>query len=424
MTGNGRNNARHGSTYMLILGLSLIVTVLALGAIAAVRARSRASLGMEHVAEARLYAHAAIEIGRLRIATQPSWRTSFPNGVWGADAPVGSGTYTLEGIDPGDSDLTDDDTDPVVLIGTGAKGPARQKMQVTLVPVVRGLTCLAAALHAGDDLTVNGSGDTINAGGDLVSTNGKLSNSGTIDGDVDAQSVQGSGTITGTTTAPAPVKEMPDGTVFDYYIANGTPINVTSIPLSAGFRSMEAQVLSPAVNPWGTHATNPEGIYVIDCQGQKVAITNCRIVGTLVLLNAGGVSEVYTVNWEAAVENYPALMVQGNMDFYVNSGNLLEEGPPLRFNFNPVGTPYLGVQDGDTADTYPVVIKGLVYVSGDVDTWQSPDFRGVVVVGNVLSATGDMSLTYQSTFLNNPPPGFLAPAGMKISPGSWKQVVD
>ena len=424
MTGNRHNNARRGSTYMLILGLSLIVTVLALGAIAAVRARSRASLGMEGVAEARLYAHAAIEIGRLRIATNPAWRNLFPNGVWGANAPVGSGTYTLEGIDPGDGDLADDDADPVVLIGTGRKGPARQKMQVTLVPDVRGLSCLAAALHAGSDLTVNGSGDTINAGGALVSTNGKLSNAGTIDGDVDAQSVKVLGTITGTTTAPAPAKEMPDGTVFDYYIANGTPINVTSIPLSAGFRSMEEQVLSPAVNPWGTHATNPEGIYVIDCQGQKVAITNCRIVGTLALLNAGGVSEVYTVNWEPAVGNYPALMVQGNVDFYVNSGNLLEEGPPLKFNFNPVGTPYLGVQDGDTADTYPVVIKGLVYVSGAVNTWQSPDFRGVVVVGGVLSATGDMSLTYQQTFLNNPPPGFLAPAGMKISPGSWKQVVD
>ena len=113
---------------MLILGLSLIVTVLALGAIAAVRARSRASLGMEDVAAARLYAHAAIEIGRLRIATIPAWRASFPNGVWQTNAPVGSGTYTLEGIDPGDGDLADDDTDPVVLIGTGKKGPARQKI--------------------------------------------------------------------------------------------------------------------------------------------------------------------------------------------------------------------------------------------------------------------------------------------------------
>ena len=35
-----------------------------------------------------------------------------------------------------------------------------------------------------------------------------------------------------------------------------------------------------------------------------------------------------------------------------------------------------------------------------------------------------ISLTYDATFFNNYPPGFGAPSQMKISPGSWQQVVD
>ena len=416
---------RRGSIYIVVVGVAMIVSVLALGAILVRRIERRTSQGTADVAEARTYALAAIEIGRLRIKNDSDWRNTYSNGVWEADVPIGSGTYTLEGIDPDDGVLNNGADHPLVLIGTGEKGLARQKMQVRLVAEVRALDCLSAAIHAGGNFTVN-SGTTISATGGPVSTNSELANSGTVDGDVEANSVSGSGTITGTTTVPAPAKEMPDSSVFDFYTdpANGTYIDVTSIPLSSGFRYLETQVLSPNSNPYGTQDTNPQGIYVIDCMGEKLAIQNCRIVGTLVLLNAGGVSEVYTVNWEPAVANYPALLVQGDVDFYINSGNILEEGPPLSFNFNPPGTPYLDVDDEDTDDTYPVVIKGLVYVSGAVETWQSPAFDGVVVVGNTMTANTSLNLTYRSTFLNDPPPGFEAPVRMKIATGSFQQVVD
>ena len=42
----------------------------------------------------------------------------------------------------------------------------------------------------------------------------------------------------------------------------------------------------------GFGATNPEGIYVIDCQGGMIRVQYSRIVGTLVLLNPDSVSDI------------------------------------------------------------------------------------------------------------------------------------
>jgi hypothetical protein len=217
-------------------------------------------------------------------------------------------------------------------------------------------------------------------------------------------------------------RTMPDGSVFDTYIADGTAINIGAIPSSAGKATIQDVVLSPISNPYGA-VVNEDGIYVIDCGGATLMIQNCRIVGTLVLLNPSSSSAVReSVSWEPAVANYPALLVAGTMGFAFASTPLSESARAV--NFNPAGAPYGTVEDDDLLDTYPSLIKGLVYVSGDVATSNQCAFNGVVVVGVTLSATGSLDLTYQQTFLGNPPPGFGEAPRMVISPGTWKQAVD
>ena len=44
---------------------------------------------------------------------------------------------------------------------------------------------------------------------------------------------------------------MPAASVFDYYIANGTAINFTSIPKVQGKSTIMDVVLSPSNNPYG-----------------------------------------------------------------------------------------------------------------------------------------------------------------------------
>jgi len=48
------------------------------------------------------------------------------------------------------------------------------------------------------------------------------------------------------------------------------------------------------------------------------------------------------------------------------------------------------------------------------------DVDGVVVCGSI-AANSDINLTYRSTFLDYPPPGFAAGSTMEIAPGSWNR---
>lgn len=413
---------RRATAYFVVLVSASMVTMVGLSALVAHRVQLRISEQESGLAEARFYARSAIEMGLLWIEDDPDWRDNRSSGVWVADVPIGEGSFSLEGIDPSDKDLADSASDLLVLIGTGAKGTARYKLQVTLVPQGQSLTCLETALHAGNDLLLDGTvvecDQTISANNNVVATNAN------VNADVEAaNTVSGQYYNQGMADGASGVvaRTMPDVAVFSSYVADGTPINIVSIPTSGGVPTISGELISPLCNPYG--ATNELGIYVIDCATQKLIITDSRIVGTLVLANPGSGSEVRgSVTWEPAVANYPALLVDGSMRVSFDKTPLSEGS--LGVNFNPPGTPFEGAENGDRMDTYPSQIKGLVYVSGDAETLNSCTFDGVVVVGVTMTTTNELSLTYDQTFLNDPPPGFGEASTMALSPGSWRQVVD
>ncbi len=420
-----RSRHHRGSIYVALLCAALIVSVIGLSALSAVRVRRIGAEGTNDLAAARFCAQSAIEMGFHWIDDDPGWRDKWPNGAWAANVPIGDGTFTLEGTDPDGLPLNNSTYDPLVLTGTGVKGAARYKLQVKLLPVGGGLTCLEVSLHANNDLIFD---TALVSGNQIISANNSVTaTSSEIYVDVEAVNAISGGAYGGTRTVGITPRTMPDpATVFDDYIANGTAINYDDLPAPSGSAEIVAVVISPNSNPYGTQQTNPEGIYVIDCMGGDIAIQRCRIVGTLVLLNGGSSSAIMgEVNWEPAVGNYPALLVGGNMRVQMNGSGTLQEAL-AGVNYNPPGTPYEDVEDDDIVDTYPSVIKGLVYISGDVVTQSSPVFDGVVVVGNTLSTMSSsvLDLTYQPTFLNDPPPGFGGQPLMVLAPASWRQVVD
>jgi hypothetical protein len=420
-----RRRQHRGSIYVALLCAALIVSVIGLSALTAVRVQRTGAEGTNDLAAARFYAQSAIEMGLHWIDGDPSWRDTRPNGVWAANVPIGDGTFTLEGTDPDGLPLNNNAYDPLVLTGTGVKGAARYKLQVELLPQGGGLTCLEVSLHANNDLIFESA--MVN-GNQIISANNTVTaTSCNIFVDVEGVNAISGGTYWGARAVGITPRTMPDPvTVFDDYIANGTAINYDDLPAPFGSAEIIDVVISPNSNPYGTQQTNPQGIYVIDCKGSAIGIQRCRIVGTLVLLNGGASSAIMgEVNWEPAVANYPALLVGGNMRFQMNGGGMLQEAV-VGVNYNPPGTPYEDAEDGDTVDTYPSVIRGLVYISGDVVMQTSPVFEGVVVVGNTLSTMSSpvLSLTYQPTFLNNPPPGFGGLPKMVLVPASWRQVVD
>lgn len=412
---------RRGSIYVAVLGSTMVITVIGMSALMLARVERTSAEGTGDFSAARFYAQSAIEMGQHKIRQDSNWRTTYTSGVWEASRALGSGTYTLEGIDPVDGNLSNSATDSLLLRGTGFEGQSRYKLQVTMTAKSSALTCLQVAMHAGLGLTFNSA--TVQSNQLTVSSNaGATASSANVYPKVEVVT-----TATGTkywssvTTGIIP-RTMPDATVFNYYTTNGTTIAYSDIPSVSGKKTIEKCLLSPNNNPLGFGPKNASGIYVINCGLGSLRIRDCRIVGTLVILNPGTFSVENSVLWEPAVANYPSLLVSGSATLSFTNTALSES--TLSYNFNPAGTPYQGINDTDKVDTYPSVMNGLVYVSGAVTTQSNVTINGVLIAGTTVTAQNTLSLSYLSTFYDNPPPGFGSTPEMVISPGTWKQLVD
>ena len=132
-------------------------------------------------------------------------------------------------------------------------------------------------------------------------------------------------------------------------------------------RTIEHVLLSPASNPFGE--TNADGIYVIDTQGSNIIICNCRIHGTLVLIdpkNGSKIGDEFALSMEPAVAHYPSLIVAGG-DVEINpSGRGLVESA-MGVNLNPEDAPFYPVgSDDDIDDTFSSGIKGLIFSSHEL----------------------------------------------------------
>jgi len=209
----------------------------------------------------------------------------------------------------------------------------------------------------------------------------------------------------------------------DYYLDN---LSLTDTFYPTDTWHLDRVLLSPASNPFG--ATNPRGIYVINCGFNDVVVQNCRIVGTLVFLNPGNASYIQeAIVWEPAVYNYPAFL--SNASIRISPTAAAPSESALAFNMNPPGTPYPyqgGTSNTTLTDAYPAQISGLIYSKNRLRFYGTTNVAGVVIAaGNIEQNGGSLSLSFRSVYLNDPPPGFdVAAIAMKVVPGSWKRAVE
>jgi hypothetical protein len=224
-----RPSARRGTVYLLVLGTALMVSVLGMSTLMITRIHRRSSQAVADVTEARLYAQAALRMGLMRIENDADWRFAHPSGVWESDVPIGNGTYTLEGVDPSDNDLDDAPEDPVVLIGTGKKGAATHKTQITLAPANRGYTCLEVALHTDTHLKLVGA--AVNCDQTMSTNDDADANGCEVRSDIQAVRHVFGGTYHGDVDEGVAARSLPDrNEVFAFYMANGTWIDMNNLP--------------------------------------------------------------------------------------------------------------------------------------------------------------------------------------------------
>ena len=412
---------RQGSVYVAVLGVAMIVSIVSLSAMQITRLQRKSALAADALAEARLMAQSAIEYALATITADSTWRTAFASGTQYPTDWVslgGSGDFKFVLTDP-DGSLSDDVNDAVTLRGIGRSGEAVHVATVMLEPTGDPLGCLEVSLCVNGNLVTQSGGDMETH--QIISSNGEIdANGAPITGDVEA-GVGINGATFGNKTETIPPREMPHEHVFDYYQFNGTWIDVNALPKNGSNKPLiSAVLLAPNANPFG--ATNPAGIYVIDCQGIDLRIEDCRIVGTIVLLNPGPLTALAgSVVLEPAARNFPSLLVQGDVFILTSDVDLSESA--IGVNLNPVGTPYWNAEDSDLIDTYASVIRGLVYVSGTLEL--PPDshhsrFRGTVVCEEIVVAS-PVTFKYDSVFFNYPPPGFAQGPEWRVMPASWRR---
>ncbi len=417
--------SRAGSVYVAVLGVAIIVAVIGISSVHVARVETRQAVALDEMARARLAAISGVECVLAKIKSDPQWRENYSNGatnvVGNLTAALGLSGMSSQSFDftltDTDGDLDDDDEDTVTIRCVGTAGNARHVIEVMLQPNGEGLSCLGASLHAGGDIVPQGSITTnqvISSNSNINATNGSAAVTG------NAQAVGTvSGNVSGTrTNGMNPALEMPDpDSVFEYYIANGTPINIWQLP----GQKIEQVVLSSTNNPYGSKIPNAQGIYVINCYGYKVTLLDCRIQGTLVFLNASaGIEIEKSIVWQPAVTNFPALMVEGDVVMKWEQNITLKESL-LGVNFNPSHTPYQNGSDSDMSDNYPSTISGIVYISDDLVTDKQTKIEGSLIVGDDVSTQGSLTLLYKSTYFLNAPPGFASGTEMELAPGTWKQ---
>ncbi|MEX0613377.1 MAG: carbohydrate binding domain-containing protein [Pirellulales bacterium] len=219
----------------------------------------------------------------------------------------------------------------------------------------------------------------------------------------------------------------------DFYVDDLSITEVTS------GRLIYRGVLGPGVNTLYAGApTNAQGLYWIDCAGNRLTIEASRIYGTLLVVNPGANSGVGSgpICWTPSLPGYPALLVTAdnpaNANFAINASNRALNEADNAVNFNPPGVPYefnssLSVAtptDSVANDIYPSEIRGLVVIRNDLRYQNNPLVRGQVMVGgDIANSSGELTVDFQPESLLNPPPGFWAPYSYPRRPASARKVV-
>jgi len=407
------------------MGITLIVTVLGLGALTLSRVSGKAvGEGNDWEAAGDLAfaatEHAISYINAAAAASPSTWRAAYTSRQTAFTQPMGRGTFSWALKDEVDGNLSADYLRPFRIYGIGVVGSVTRVYSVQVIPAGSPLDVLRTALHSSSTVTLTGNAQAVNG---PISSNSTVSLSGTVNGAIEALATTGGAAGTQTITAPAPAKTMPSTTIFSDLSQNATVINYNSLP---GGGTIQNCLLSSASNPYGT--PNPNGIYYIALPGnQTLTITNCRIVGTL-LISAPSADKVNIqgpVEWEAGSAGYPILIVSGSNCQVTIAGNptWLSESQ-AGVNFDPPGTPYQGQSDNDMADDYPPQYRGIIHVMGgsssSVQLNANAYIWGTLIADCPVKTTAQCTLVQNPAIYANPPLGYATGNAMAEVPGSWR----
>jgi hypothetical protein len=187
-------------------------------------------------------------------------------------------------------------------------------------------------------------------------------------------------------------------------------------------RFLFRQVIGPQTHQ--SDVNDSDGVYAIDCKDQNIYISNCRIHGTLILVNPGAGSRIANgpIQWESAMENYPTLLIQADdpsKSFGIRFSRDALSETMSTVNFNPSGLPFAGEADSDTLDRYPSMIKGAIYSNAALSLSGALRIEGTVIaVGEISLNCANLEISTLEPMQQFPPVGFRKPTTFRILPNS------
>ena len=210
-----------------------------------------------------------------------------------------------------------------------------------------------------------------------------------------------------------------DAYIGDFYVDEVALRETTRV------RNIDQALLSPTSNPFGE--TNPDGIYILDMNGKRVVIRNTRICGTLVLIDPDTTSEIgdgCPIVMSPANAALPALIV-ADASVYINPSDRGLSESALDLNLNPPGTAHKTIgSDDELDDVFASGIDGLIYSTDNILFRNANTINGCVISAKDVNIKGRLSMTYDSQYYRNPPPGFNGPEQIRILLGSARRTVD
>jgi len=388
----------------------MLIMLIGLTTVALTQASARSGSQSGDVIEASALAESGVELALLKFSQDSNWQIDYPAGIATTPVALGHGTVSFKWMTV--------PTGGVRIYGIGQVHNAKRIYSIAATPS-QPIVTLKSAVFAGSSISLPTLGTV--SGGGTITTNSSV---GGILVNFTAPTVVQAlsstlGVITNLTTSllGSPVTPPSSTNVFTYYTANGTDIT-SSVPLVSGSYKLQYVLLAPNVNTLAGGAKNSQGIYVINCNNTVINISNCRVYGTLVLLNPGTNSSINgSVYFAPASPGYPCLMVKGDFTLAAGTANLADSSAQ-NINFNQAGAPYNGSTDTTFTTTYPCRFEGVVYVSGNLKA-TAATIIGSIQTGGTLTVTTSISETYDPTVYNIPAPGFSS-SQLTTTSGSWQ----
>lgn len=386
-----------GMVYLLVLvtaGVTVSMGMLAVFAAAAQREVQELSIERERAA---LRAEAGIQVGLAAIGSNDAWRSAAGGRVV-ATQTMDRGELTVAATDA-DGALDDEETDPFTLTATATYGRAKQRVAADVEVVYTPIEALEYAIVAQGGLT--NVGDLSVSFAD-VSLDVSLVLLGALNpwkGDKGMDEI-----------------EMPKPSVIETYAARGT---VLPVELSSDAEGMLYEDLiltvADAQSKESRGTADPNAIYVIDGRDGPVRLTDPRIVGTLVVVNASSLELATVRTLRPAGVGLPVLLTDAPLTF---DGARSSETDTLipDTDDDPDGPDF----DPDTFDG----VQGIIYADSDVSIFNGFDMHGTLMITGSLTTSGETNITWNDAFLEVPPPEFRSGRTWRIVAGTWRAVVD